>query len=124
MSADRQPNRVASRRTAERRRAQRRRQIRRRRLSALLIVLGVLLLVFVSLNAFGGGDHAASPATAAAATSGASSGARSTAGALASTAPRVNPDTPITIAAVGDTMMGSPQFGPPALERALPVLGD
>ncbi len=40
--------------------------------------------------------------------------------AVASTAPRVNPDTRITIAAVGDTMMGSPQFGlPPSHGRYL-----
>ncbi|MGO9791740.1 MAG: CapA family protein [Solirubrobacteraceae bacterium] len=127
MSADRQPDRVARRRAAERRQAQRRRQIRRRRLSALLIAAGALLLVFVSLTAFagtGGADHAASPA-AAATTSGASTGVRSTttgsaARGVASTAPRVNSDTRVTIAAVGDTMMGSPQFGlPPSNGRYL-----
>ena len=127
MCAGRQPDRVASRRAAERR-VQRRRQIRRRRLRALLIAAGVLLLMFVSLSGFAGADgadHVASPATAAAATAGASSGARSTVAgvatqAVASTAPRVSPDTRITIAAVGDTMMGSPQFGlPPSNGRYL-----
>ncbi len=124
MSADRQPDRVASRRTAERRRAQRRRQIRRRRLSALLIVLGVLLLVFVSLNAFGGGGHAASPATAAAATSGASSGARSH-----RRGARVDRAEGEPRHADHDRRRGRHDDGlapvrAPALERALPVLGD
>ena len=127
MSADRPHDRVARRRDAERRQARRRRQIRRRRLSALLIAAGVLLLVFVSLSAFtgsGGSDHAGSP-SAASTTSGGSSGGRSTtteAGTRggASTAPKVNSATRITIAAVGDTMMGTPQFGlPPANGRYL-----
>jgi len=80
--------------------AQWRRPIRRR-LSVLLISAGVLLLVFVSGTAFAG-------------TGGADRGA------VASTAFRVNRDTRITIAAVGDTMMGSPQFGlPPSNGRHL-----
>jgi hypothetical protein len=115
MSADRRPYRVASRRVAERRRAQRRRQIRRRRLSALLIAAGGLVLVFVSWTAFAGTGGSAH---------GASTRVRSTNGggtqAVASTAPKVNPDTQITIAAVGDTMMGSPEYGlPPSNGRYL-----
>ena len=122
MSAERQPDRVARRRAAERRTAQRRRQIRRRRLTALLIAAGVLLVVFVFAGT-GGADHAASPGAPAANTSAAGTHGSTTtrnAQATVSTAPRVNRGTRITIAAVGDTMMGSPQFGlPPSNGRYL-----
>ena len=93
----------------------------------LLVAGGVLLVAFVSWSAFagaGGGDHAAL-ATAAAISSGRSSGVRSTttdAGTrgVGSTAPRVNSNTRVTVAAVGDVMMGSPQFGlPPSNGRYL-----
>jgi poly-gamma-glutamate capsule biosynthesis protein CapA/YwtB (metallophosphatase superfamily) len=72
----------------------------------------------------GEGNGVVSPA-AAVRTSGTSGGMRSaaieaTAAAIGSRARRVIPDTRITIAAVGDTMMGSPQFGfPPANGRYL-----
>lgn len=97
-------------------------------MGALLVGAAVLLVSFGSWRAFagsGGAGPAASPDILAATTSGTSTRVRSmtTAAAtqaIASAAPRVNPHTRITIAAVGDTMMGSPQFGlPPSGGRYL-----
>jgi poly-gamma-glutamate capsule biosynthesis protein CapA/YwtB (metallophosphatase superfamily) len=130
MSAEGQRNRDARGGAAEHRRA-RRRRLPRRRLAALAIAGGVVVLVAVAVSAVSGtsgSGHGAGAATTggrAGARPRASAGSRSgTTGAAGpeavSTAPRVAPGTRITLAAVGDTMMGSPQYGlPPANGRGL-----
>jgi poly-gamma-glutamate capsule biosynthesis protein CapA/YwtB (metallophosphatase superfamily) len=99
------------RRAVERRRAQRRRQIRRRRLSALAVACCVALVVIIVLSAGGGGSGSPGIGRSAKIEAHGSKPRQSTK--PASTAPKVNPNSHITVAAVGDTMMGSPQFGLP-----------
>lgn len=129
MSTNRPPDRDARRRAAERRRIQRRRQ------SLLLIAAGILLVVLVvwtAVGGTGGSSHTSGATTTTGVTSTTASstgtattgtsatGTGSATDAAAATAPAVDPKTTITLAAVGDTMMGSPQFGlPPANGRYL-----
>jgi hypothetical protein len=135
MSTDPPPDREARRSAAERRRAQRRRQ------SLLLVAAGLLLFVLVVYTAVGGtggGHHATSTGTTSSATSATSTGTTTTSGATgtatgtttgmsttaggagtatAAVAP-LNATTAaakVSIADVGDIMMGSPPWGlPPA----------
>jgi len=101
------------------RRAARQRQVRRRRQVALLGVAGVLVAILLAWTALGG-SGGSSHTTATTGSSASPSGGTSTAAANATAAPSVDPTAKITIAAVGDTMMGSPQFGlPPANGRYL-----
>lgn len=105
MSGERDVSQDARRRATERRGAQRRRQIRWRRLGVVLVAGGIGLVALMTetgtVRSVGKGSKL-SPAAGHAATTG------------------LNPDARITIAAVGDTMMGSAQFGlPPAAGRRL-----
>jgi hypothetical protein len=90
---------------AARRAAKRRRAVERRRQAALLVCAGILLVVLVvsaAVGRLGSGMRSADAAT-------------SSSGALAATAPATdtNPSARVTVAAVGDTMMGSPPYGLP-----------
>ncbi len=89
---------------ATRRAATRRRAVQRRRQVALLSVAGVLALILVVWAVAGGlrgGLHTPSTTTS-------STSATGTAPAAAA-----DPNTAVTVAAVGDTMMGSPPWGLP-----------
>jgi len=100
------------------RRAAARRRVRRRRQGALLAIAGVLvaiLLIWTVLGSSGGAHSAAAGAATTTVASGtATTHAQSTPAAAAA------PDARVTVAAVGDTMMGSPPYGlPPANGRYL-----
>lgn len=106
MSGERDVSQDARRRATERRGAQRRRQIRWRRLGVVLVAGGIGLATLMTetgtVRSVGREGSKLSTVAGHAATTG------------------LNPDARITIAAVGDTMMGSAQFGlPPAAGRRL-----
>jgi poly-gamma-glutamate capsule biosynthesis protein CapA/YwtB (metallophosphatase superfamily) len=105
------------------RRVARRRQIRRRRQVALIGAAGVLVAILLVWTALGGSSGSSTATgTTGSATSASTGGSGSTdsTAVTATAAPKVDPTTKITVAAVGDTMMGSPQFGlPPANGRYL-----
>lgn len=87
---------------ADRRAAQRRRTAQRRRGAALLAGAGILLLILAGWAIAGGGGHSAQAAV-----------TRTTSASSLAPAAAVVPDAKVTVAAVGDTMMGSPQYGLP-----------
>ncbi len=98
------PDRAARRAAAQRRRVRRRRQI------ALLALAGALvaaLLVWTALGSSGGGARSTNAATRT------SPPANPTTAATAAPAVSASPAARITVAAVGDTMMGSPPYGLP-----------
>ncbi|HLI01274.1 MAG TPA: CapA family protein [Acidimicrobiales bacterium] len=113
MPAKRQFSDQARRRGAIRTRAQRRRQIQRRRLAVVLVAAGVssAALIFSVWPVTGGSPSGGAISSNADGGAGSNSAA---AAAVGGAKPKVNPNARITIAAVGDTMMGSPQFGLPA----------
>ena len=100
---------------AARRAAARRRRVRRRRQIGLLALAGVLvaaLLIWTALGSSGGGTHAG--------TSAASAPRPATTSTHATDPSAAAPNAQVTVAAVGDTMMGSPPYGlPPDNGRAL-----
>lgn len=97
------PDRQARRVAAQRRRARRRRQI------GLLALAGVLIVVLAVWSALGSGGGTAPRATSARSASAVTTPARIT----TTPAAAASPNAQITVAAVGDTMMGSPPYGLP-----------
>jgi poly-gamma-glutamate capsule biosynthesis protein CapA/YwtB (metallophosphatase superfamily) len=106
------PDRTARRAAAARRRAQRRRQL------ALLGLAGLLVLALAVWAVAGGSGGGSSTRTARTSGSAAAPTTASTPSAAsttpATTTAATNPNAQITVAAVGDTMMGSPQLGLPS----------
>jgi hypothetical protein len=93
-----------------RRREQQRRRIKRRRLTALAALAAVMAVAVVAAVALSGGDSGTSGAPAA--SGGPAAGGQEAA--AAAPAPPVEDAEPVTIAAVGDTVMGSLPYGLPA----------
>jgi hypothetical protein len=92
-----------------RRREEQRRRIKRRRLTALAALAAVMAVAVVAAVALSGGDSGTSGAPAA---SGGPAAGGQEAAAVAP-APPVEDAEPVTIAAVGDTVMGSLPYGLP-----------
>ena len=92
-----------------RRREEQRRRIKRRRLTALAALAAVMAVAVVAAVALSGGDSGTSGAPAAGGAP-APGGQEATA---AAPAPPVEDAEPVTIAAVGDTVMGSLPYGLP-----------
>lgn len=92
-----------------RRREEQRRRIKRRRLRALAALAAVMAVAVVAAVALSGGDSGTSGAPAA----GGGPAAGGQKAAAAAPAPPVEDAEPVTIAAVGDTVMGSLPYGLP-----------
>ena len=91
------------------RREERRRRIKRRRLTALAVLVAVMAVAVVAAVALSGGDSGTSGVPAA--SGGSAPGGREAA--AAAPAPPVEDAEPVTVAAVGDTVMGSLPYGLP-----------